>query len=115
MNLIRWRSKNKVSIAQLARLLGLLDNAAGHLSRVERGQVWIGPELALKIYYLTLRKGPEAVTIADHLEAWRKSHAALGAELRRFGRDTTTKESTSGSKKGKRRQEDDGEDEGASD
>jgi len=111
--MIRWRYSNKLSLVQMARLLGMLPHAAGHLSRLERGQIWISPQLAMRMYYVTLAIGPKAVTLEDHLAAWRQFHPQLSSDLRKVSRyaarvhmkAAATRNGTNGSKKGKRRGE----------
>jgi transcriptional regulator with XRE-family HTH domain len=107
MELIRFRRANKLSLSELAVLLGLNPGAAGNLSKIEHGEHIPTPELTERIYLASLSIGPSSVQANDHHHAWLKAHPQVSRAIRRLRRTAviafrsrhTPKEGSNGRKK----------------
>src|ERR1700693_6147319 len=56
--------------------------STGNYSRVESGETWVGPELALTISLVTGIIGPESVAIDELLQAWSISYVKNASRIR---------------------------------
>lgn len=78
--LVKWRTKNRLTLKQAADRLGL--SYASQVHYIENGINFPKPETIIQIEAAT----GGVVTVADHLRAWRAAHPVQTHKFRAVGR-----------------------------
>jgi len=80
MLLKSWRKKKRLSLVEAAKFLGI--HAVSTLSDIERGVIFPGPGIVLRIQGATSGR----VTQRDHFDAWCSYHPDQSSESLAAGR-----------------------------